>query len=81
MTPDFRSGFIGKRSSGTCSLKLARRVTGKPGVIAFRRAFHGRTLAATSLTTAKGKYREGYERGYRQAYNSNGYRRDRDNWR
>jgi len=43
------------------SLKLARKVTGKPGVVAFRRAFHGRTLAATSLTTAKGKYREGYE--------------------
>ena len=43
------------------SLKLARKATGKPGVIAFRRAFHGRTLAATSLTTAKGKYREGYE--------------------
>lgn len=43
------------------ALKLARRVTGKPGVIAFRRAFHGRTLAATSLTTAKAKYREGYE--------------------
>jgi hypothetical protein len=29
----------------------------------------------------KHEYREGYERGYRQAYNSNGYRRDRDNWR
>lgn len=43
------------------TLKLARRVTGKPGIVAFRRAFHGRTLAATSLTTAKGKYREGYE--------------------
>jgi len=43
------------------TLKLARRATGKPGIIAFRRAFHGRTLAATSLTTAKGKYREGYE--------------------
>jgi 4-aminobutyrate aminotransferase len=36
-------------------------VTGRPGVIAFRRAFHGRTLGATSLTTAKAKYREGYE--------------------
>ena len=43
------------------ALKLARRVTGRPGVISFRRAFHGRTLAATSLTTAKGRYREGYE--------------------
>jgi 4-aminobutyrate aminotransferase len=43
------------------SLKLARRVTGRPAVIAFQRAFHGRTLAATTLTTAKGRYREGYQ--------------------
>jgi 4-aminobutyrate aminotransferase len=43
------------------ALKLARRVTGRGGVIAFRRAFHGRTLAATSLTTAKEKYQEGYQ--------------------
>ncbi len=43
------------------ALKLARKLTGRPGVIAFRRGFHGRTLAATSLTTAKGRYREGYE--------------------
>jgi len=43
------------------SIKLARRVTAKPGVIAFRGAFHGRTLAATTLTTAKASYRAGYE--------------------
>ena len=43
------------------SLKLTRKTTGRPGAIAFRRAFHGRTLAATTLTTAKGRYREGYE--------------------
>ena len=43
------------------ALKLARFVTGRGGVLAFERAFHGRTLAATSLTTAKPKYREGYE--------------------
>jgi 4-aminobutyrate aminotransferase len=43
------------------ALKLARITTGRPGVIAFTRAFHGRTLAATSLTTAKAKYREGYQ--------------------
>jgi 4-aminobutyrate aminotransferase len=43
------------------ALKLARKLTGRPGIVAFRRAFHGRTLAATSLTTAKGRYREGYE--------------------
>ena len=42
-------------------VKMARRVTGRPGIIAFRRAFHGRTYAATSLTTAKGMYRAGYE--------------------
>lgn len=43
------------------AMKLARIVTKKPGIVAFRRAFHGRTLAATSLTTANGKYRSGYE--------------------
>jgi 4-aminobutyrate aminotransferase len=43
------------------AIKLARRVTGRPGILAFKRAFHGRTLAATTLTTAKGRYREGYE--------------------
>jgi 4-aminobutyrate aminotransferase len=43
------------------ALKLARKATGRPGVIAFRQGFHGRTLAATTLTTAKGRYREGYE--------------------
>lgn len=42
------------------ALKLARRATAKPGVVAFERAFHGRTLAATSLTTAKPSYQEGY---------------------
>jgi 4-aminobutyrate aminotransferase len=42
------------------SLKLARKVTGRPGVIAFLGGFHGRTMAATALTTAKRKYREGY---------------------
>ena len=43
------------------ALKLARRATGRGGVIAFRGAFHGRTLAATSLTTAKAMYQEGYQ--------------------
>jgi len=43
------------------ALKMARRLTGRPGVIAFRGAFHGRTLGGTSLTTSKAKYREGYE--------------------
>jgi 4-aminobutyrate aminotransferase len=43
------------------ALKLARKVTGRPGVVAFDGAFHGRTLAATTLTATKPAYREGYE--------------------
>jgi 4-aminobutyrate aminotransferase len=43
------------------SIKLARRITGRPGIIAFRGAFHGRTMGGTSLTTSKVKYRQGYE--------------------
>jgi len=43
------------------ALKLARMTTGRGGVIAFTGAFHGRTLAATTLTTTKPKYRDGYD--------------------
>ncbi|MEY2422909.1 MAG: 4-aminobutyrate aminotransferase [Acidimicrobiaceae bacterium] len=43
------------------ALKLSRRTTGRGGVIAFTGGFHGRTLAATTLTTTKAKYREGYD--------------------
>ena len=42
------------------ALKLSRRVTGMSGIIAFRGAFHGRTIGATSLTTAKPLYQQGY---------------------
>ena len=41
-------------------IKLARRTTGRPGIVAFRRGFHGRTMGATTLTTAKASYQEGY---------------------
>jgi 4-aminobutyrate aminotransferase len=65
LTPFFEQPQVFLCNSGAeavdGALKLARRVTGKGGVLAFRRAFHGRTMAATSLTTAKGTYREGYE--------------------
>ncbi len=43
------------------AIKMARFVTGRPNVISFTGAFHGRTLLATALTTAKSHYREGYE--------------------
>jgi 4-aminobutyrate aminotransferase len=43
------------------ALKLARRVTGRPGIIAFRGGFHGRTFGATTVTTSNINYRTGYE--------------------
>jgi 4-aminobutyrate aminotransferase len=43
------------------ALKLARRVTGRPGIVAFRGGFHGRTFGATSITTSNINYRTGYE--------------------
>jgi 4-aminobutyrate aminotransferase len=43
------------------AIKLARRVTGRPAIIAFRGAFHGRTIGATSVTSSNLNYRQGYE--------------------
>jgi 4-aminobutyrate aminotransferase len=43
------------------AIKLARYVTGRPAVIAFQGAFHGRTYGALSLTASKSYYRERYE--------------------
>jgi 4-aminobutyrate aminotransferase len=43
------------------ALKLARRVTGRPGIVAFRGGFHGRTFGAASVTTSALNYRTGYE--------------------
>jgi 4-aminobutyrate aminotransferase len=43
------------------AMKLARRVTGRPGIVAFRGGFHGRTYGATSITTSNLNYRTGYE--------------------
>jgi len=43
------------------ALKLARAVTHRPAIIAFRGSFHGRTMGATSVTGSNSKYRKGYE--------------------
>jgi 4-aminobutyrate aminotransferase len=43
------------------ALKLARRVTGRPGIVAFSGGFHGRTLGAASITSSNLNYRAGYE--------------------
>jgi len=42
------------------AIKLARHHTGRPGIIAFEGAFHGRTLGALSLTNSKIKQRAGF---------------------
>jgi len=42
------------------SVKLARKVTGRQGIITFRGGFHGRTMGSVTYTTSKSKYRQGY---------------------
>ncbi|MGH7610144.1 MAG: aspartate aminotransferase family protein [Candidatus Dormibacteria bacterium] len=42
------------------ALKLARRATGRPGIVCFRGGFHGRSYGALSVTTSKVAYRRGY---------------------
>jgi 4-aminobutyrate aminotransferase len=43
------------------AVKLARRVTGRPAIVGFSGAFHGRTATAIALTTSSINYRIGYE--------------------
>ncbi|MCH4208816.1 aspartate aminotransferase family protein [Bifidobacterium sp.] len=40
------------------ALKLARAYTKRPGIIAFKGSFHGRTLGAVSVTASNSKYRK-----------------------
>ena len=42
------------------AVKMARKVTGRQGIVTFRGAFHGRTIGSVTYTTSKAKYREGY---------------------
>jgi 4-aminobutyrate aminotransferase len=50
-------------NSGTeaveAAIKLARNHTHRPGLIAFRGGFHGRSMGSLSLTASKAKYRKG----------------------
>src|SRR5690554_790313 len=41
-------------------IKLAMHTSGRTGLVAFKRAFHGRTLAMTGLSASSAKYRSGY---------------------
>lgn len=42
------------------SLRLTRQATGRPNVIVFHGGFHGRTVAAASMTTSNTKFRAGF---------------------
>jgi 4-aminobutyrate aminotransferase len=42
------------------AIKLARHSTGRPGLIAFKGAFHGRTMGAVSLTSSKARQHRGF---------------------
>ncbi|WP_244834754.1 aspartate aminotransferase family protein [Clostridium sp. BJN0001] len=43
------------------ALKLAKFVTKRPAIISFKGGFHGRTLAAASITASSSQYRKNYE--------------------
>jgi 4-aminobutyrate aminotransferase len=51
-------------NSGTeaveAAMKLARHATGRPYIVAFLGAFHGRTYGSVSLTASKAKYHAGF---------------------
>ena len=42
------------------AIKLARRYTGRPAIIAFEGAYHGRTLLTLSLTSKYGLFKKGF---------------------
>lgn len=62
------------------AIKLARAATGRPNVIAFLGAFHGRSLGSLSLTASKAHYRGGFgplQAGvYHAPYGVSGYIED-----
>ena len=63
VTPDGIDQFLFVNSGAEAiegAVKLARKTSGRQGVIVFRGGFHGRTMGAVSYTTSKAKYREGY---------------------
>ena len=59
--PLTRVFFTNSGSEATeTGIKLARRATGKPGIIATHKGFHGRTLGAASITAGE-HYRKPFE--------------------
>jgi 4-aminobutyrate aminotransferase len=84
-TPAQRDWQVFLTNSGTeaveASIKLARYVTGRQGIIAFFGAFHGRSYGSLSLTASKPVQRRGYYPlvpGTFHAFFANPYRRPFD---
>ncbi|MDH3398874.1 MAG: aminotransferase class III-fold pyridoxal phosphate-dependent enzyme, partial [Acidimicrobiia bacterium] len=63
VTPDTIDKFFFMNSGSEAieaSVKMARKLSGRQGVLVFRGGFHGRTMGSVTYTTSKAKYREGY---------------------
>ncbi|PSG96982.1 aspartate aminotransferase family protein [Thermoplasmatales archaeon SW_10_69_26] len=60
--PDGKVFYTNSGTEGTeASMKLARHNTGRPGFLAFRQCFHGRTFGSLSLTASKAEQRRGFQ--------------------
>ena len=56
-----RMFFVNSGSEAVeASLRLARQSTGRPNVVVFHGGFHGRTVAAASMTTSGTRFRAGF---------------------
>ncbi|MDH3471995.1 MAG: aminotransferase class III-fold pyridoxal phosphate-dependent enzyme [Acidimicrobiia bacterium] len=63
VTPDTIDKFFFMNSGSEAieaSVKMARKLSGRQGVLVFRGGFHGRTMGSVTYTTSKAEYREGY---------------------
>jgi 4-aminobutyrate aminotransferase len=63
ITPDGIEQFFFMNSGAEAvegAVKLARKTSGRQGIVVFRGGFHGRTMGSVSYTTSKAKYRQGY---------------------
>lgn len=63
ITPDGIESFFPMNSGAEAvegAMKLARKTSGRQGIITFRGGFHGRTMGSVSYTTSKARYRQGY---------------------
>jgi len=60
-TGEYKSVLLNSGAEGVeNAVKIARAATGRPAVIAFERAFHGRTLLTMSLTSKVTPYKRGF---------------------